>query len=196
MKRSLLFLVVLALAVGTNLLAQGRGGMSGRQGGGRSTMSGPQHGGEARGQAQQPSWPQRDQQQMRQQSRLHDCQQAWSKTPEQAQKLERYTKQKSFGAGQAREMGAELGDQLWVMDQEHLRLRDRLSPAEQERERRRLQTLDGCQQRWQQAYGALDQELTKDPLHPEQLRRQARTIEKEVNRYRKEVQRLEEVLAQ
>jgi len=134
------------------------------------------------------------QQQAQQRQRLHDCQRACVRAQEESRQLQRYADRENFEPGTARRLGQQLREHLEVMNREHSRLRERLTAQEQERQRERLQVMDHCQQRWQEGLQALEQELEGQEPRPQELRRRARTIEKEVKNYRKELDRLESSL--
>lgn len=184
MNRLLLFILTLGLVGATSLLAQMRGG--GQRGGGPQ-MSGPQH---------HPDPHHGQMQQQRHQSRTHECEQSCTKAREEARHLERYCESSRFDLTTARQLGRQLAERLHAMEEHHVALRERLSAQERERQQKRLETMEQSQQRWRSAFADVERELGKEEPGRETLRRQARTIEKEVNRYRKEVQRQEEVLAQ
>jgi hypothetical protein len=149
--------------------------------------------GQQRGQQQQQTQRQQEQArtQEQQRSRLHDCQQACVRAQEESKQLQRYADRERFEADTARRLGAQLHEHLGVMDREHARLRQRLTVEERERFRARLETMDGCQARWQEAYGEIVQELMRDKPNHERLRTQARAVEKQVKSYRKELDVIE-----
>lgn len=157
-----------------------------------------QHGGQQGGKGKEPAMQgqqQGQQEQTRtqeqQRSRLHDCQQACVRAQEESKQLQRYADRERFEAETARRLGAQLREHLNVMSREHERLRERLTAEEQERFRARLETMDGFQARWQEAFGEIVQELMRDEPNHEQLRRQARTVERQVKGYRKDLDAIE-----
>ncbi len=189
MKRVLQLMSALALGVALALVAVAQHG--GHHGGEPGSMGskGPGMQGQQQQQGQQPQQTQRPQEQQR--SRLHDCQQACVRAQEESKQLQRYADRERFEAETARRLGAQLREHLGVMDREHARLRERLTTEERERQRARLETMDGHQARWQEAYGEIVQELWRDKPDHQQLRRQARTVEKQVKSYRKELDAIE-----
>ena len=145
-------------------------------------------------QQQQQHDRERQQDRERQRTRLHDCQQACIRAQEESRQLQRYADRENFEPATAQRLGRQLRERLEVMDREHSRLRERLTTQEQERHRERLQAMDQRQQRWEENLRAIEQELKAAEPRPEELRRRARTIEKEVKNYRKELDRLASAL--
>lgn len=128
-------------------------------------------------------------------SRLHDCQRACEKAREEARQLQRYADRTRFEPETAQQLGRQLRQHLEVMDREHGRmLGERLSATEREQHRDRLEMMTQCQQRWQEALEGVEKELAKPAPNREELRRRARTIEKEIKKYEKELHRLEETV--
>jgi len=182
MKRliALLASLGLVLMVGAAAMAQHHGQHGSRRG--NSGMQGP-HATQDRSKLQQ---------QQQQRSRLHDCNQACVRAQEESKQLQRYADRDRFEAETARRFGNQLGEHLEVMDREHARLRERLTREEQERNGDRLEAMDACQARWQQAFEGIERELANDRPNHERLRSRARTIEKEIKKYRTELRKLEE----
>ena len=135
---------------------------------------------------------QQEQKQVR--TRMHDCQQACLRAQDQSRQMQRYAGSENFRAATAQQLGRQLQEELAVMDREHARLRELLTAQEQERYRERLQTMDQTQQRWQENWQAMEQELEGAKPRPQELSRRARSIEKGVKSYRKDVDRLESAL--
>jgi hypothetical protein len=191
MKRALQLLSVVILGAALALVATAqRGGPQGGKGGSKGPgMQGQQQ----QGQPQQQRQRQQDQArtQEHQRSKLHDCQQACVKAMDESKQLQRYADKERFEADTAMRLGNQLREHLQVMDREHARLRERLTAEERERFQARLENMDGCQARWQQAYGEIVQELMKDKPNQGRLRSQARAVEKQVKSYRKELDAIE-----
>ena len=185
MKRLIFFILTLALVGATSLLAQMRGGHAGGRGGMQPSVSGPQH-------QPDPQHPQGPQAGAPQPRRTQECEHFCLKAREEARNLERYTERRSFEPQTARQLGRQLRQRLEAMEQEHLRLRQRLSAAEQEQHRDHWQTMNRCQEHWRESLAALEQELGKEAPRRDALRRHARTIDKELKNYHKEMQQLEE----
>lgn len=190
MKRvlQLLSVVTLGAALAVVAIAQHaghRGGQQGSQGGSKGPgMQGPQ---------QQRTQGQQEQMQTQEpkHSKLHDCQQACVRAMDESKQLQRYADRERFEAETARRLGNQLREHLKVMDREHGLLRERLTVEEQKRFQARLEAMDGHQARWQEAFGEIVQELMKDKPNHEALRTQARTVEKQVKSYRKELDVIE-----
>lgn len=184
MKRTALFLLVVGLTGSLALYAQMRGGSGqrgGMQRGGGPQMSGPQHG--PMGQPQM--------QQERRQSRAEECEHWCAKAREEARHLERYCEASRFEPATARQLGQQLADRLQAMEEHHAALRERLTADERERQQKRLQAMDASQQRWREAFADLERELGQPEPGRETVRRHARTIEKELKKFQKEMQGLE-----
>ena len=195
MKRTVLLLLVIVLSGSLVVLAQMRGGssqrgggMSGRQGGGMRgggpQMSGPQH---------HPD-PHHGQMQQQQQGRTRECEQWCSKAREEVRHLERYCEASRFDPATARQLGRQLGERLQAMEEHHARLRERLSAAEREREQKRLQAMDQSQQRWRGALADVERELGKETPSREAVRSHARSLNKELKKFQKEMHALEDSL--
>jgi chromosome segregation ATPase len=193
MKRTVFFLLVVVLTGSLVVFAQMRGGggqrgggMSGRQGGGMQgggpQMSGPQH----------PSDPHHGQRQ--QQSRTRECEQWCTKAREEARHLERYCEASRFDPETARQLGRQLGERLQVMEEHHAALRQRLSAAEREQQQNRLRAMEESQQRWRGALAEVERELGKETPSREAVRRHARSLNKELKKFQKEMHALEDSL--
>ena len=196
MKRTVLLLLVIVLSGSLVVLAQMRGGssqrgggMSGRQGGGMRgggpQMSGPQH---------HPDPHHGQMQEQQQQSRTHECEQWCSKAREEVRHLERYCEASRFDPATARQLGRQLGERLQAMEEHHARLRERLSAAEREREQKRLQAMDQSQQRWRGALAEVERELGKETPSRQAVRGHARSLDKELKKFQKEMHALEDSL--
>jgi len=194
MKRILGLVSVVALGLALTMTAAAqRGGQHGSKGGSKGPgMQGQQQQGKQQQQGQQEQMRTHEQQQEPAAAgRLHDCQQACVRALEESKQLQRYADRQRFEAETAQRLGAQLREHLQVMDREHARLRERLTAEEQERFKARLENMDGHQARWQEAYGEIVQELMRDKPNHERLRGQARTVEKQVKSYRKELDAIE-----
>lgn len=189
MKRIVFFLVVVVLSGSLNVFAQMRGGGGQRGGGSRGgrQMSGPQH-------HPDPHHGQMQQQQERQQSRTHECEHWCSKAREEARHLERYCEASRFDPATARQLGRQLAERLQAMEEHHSALRERLSADERERQQERLEAMDASQQRWRGALAEVERELGKDTPSREALRRHARSLDKELKKFQKEMHALEDSL--
>lgn len=194
MKRTVLLLLAVVLTGSLALFAQMRGGggqrgggMSGRQGGGMRGggpgMSGPRQG------------PMGQPQQQRQQGRTHECEQWCTKAREEARRFERYCDSGRFDRETARRLGRQLREGLEAMEEHHTVLRERLSPAEREENEKRLEAMEQSQQRWRGALAGVESEFGNGSPSREALRNHARTIDKELKKFQKEMHGLEDSLS-
>jgi len=190
MKRIVFFLVVVVLSGSLIVFAQMRGGSGQRRGGGPRggpQMSGPQH-------HPDPHHGQMKQQPERQQSRTHECEHSCVKAREEARHLERYCDSSRFDPATARQLGRQLAERLQAMEEHHSALRERLSADERGREQKRLEAMDASQQRWRGALAEVERELGKETPSREALRRHARSLDKELKKFQKEMHALEDSL--
>ena len=184
-----LILISIFLLTAVAAFPQGKGGSSRSQGRQQAQPQGQQRqqGGMQSGQGTVERDRVRIHSEQRQQ--IQDCSKMADGIRKQAREMSK-TSAKKFNAGEARQQGDRIQNQLQTMQEEHERLMQGLDSGQQQALRERIQNINQLQQQMNTQMRQLNSELGPANPDPAKVSEQARNMEQTMDKWRKEYKAL------